>query len=397
MIKSSIQGKITTIKKKGQLYILSVKSGRDFIKCLTSVDVVKNGLDKGNTLYLEGYYSIKNALFPITNLYKVVNGKKIAINIEEHHFYEQIEAMPPMTKKKRGKDGNFTIPETLTRETTIDAEDIKIKVPTINPENLVSKTKPVSSNKSSEGKKKPVKQTSIPSTVAKTETKVEEKDSTIQNTEVKEEIVPENEQIETSETKPAMENLFGINIPNLTAELEDDSPAEKIEETVSVEENNIPAETVETPISVTEETPVEKIEETVSAEEKVIPTEVVKTPVSKETTLPEENKKVNKSTTPIQIEFDDDLDLPIPTFKSSKVDSTVSPVKEEKAKVPVKNESVKPTFNSDKKPSMPANTTKKVATQNSVVQNKVNKDNTEKVVKQPEGKYPVKFSSADLM
>lgn len=359
MLKSSFEGKVTLTKKKGQLYVLSVKTGRDVLKCLTSVDVTQHGIEKGTSLYIEGYYSITNALFPIINLYKIVNDKKIAISIEEKHFYEQIETMPPMTKKKRGKDGTFPVPETLTRENVDESrtkvENFGINIPTLDPDKLVSKTKPVSTPKSKKVSKPPVKETVEEIVDEKKEVKE------ITHSTPKTELPAEETEIVSNDNNTVEENLFDINIPDIMAELEDEKPP------VSVIEESTETENVET-----------KAENSISPEE-----------------LPPVVEK--KETTPVKtVQFDDDFGLPVPTFlNSAKKVTAPAPVPAPQKKVVANEETpiVKkevPSTQYAKPTPAPA---KKVPPAKTVKETQpvaVEKVSTS-------SKFPVKFSSADLM
>lgn len=375
MLKSSFEGKVTTTKKKGQLYVISVKTGRDIIKCLTSVDITKHGIEKDSSLYIEGYYSITNALFPITNLYKIVNGNKIVVNIEEKHFYEQIEAMPPMTKKKKGKDGTFDVPETLTRDTEeekprIKAETFGINFPSLDPDSLVSKTKPVSKPKVKKPKveekgEKVVDEKTSDAEITLPVSETEEKIST--ETEIKEAPVSVEESTdaeitETSGTDSEVEteNLFDINIPDIMAELEDE------EAPISVVEESTDAEIMETPETDTEN----KTTDTIIVEDK---------------------PQITKPT----IQFDDDFGLPIPTFGKT-VEKTVS-----KQSVPVQENKVfekKEPIIEKKEKSIPVKVVQPKQTEKPIVaQTKKEETPVNNEVKVQNGKFPVKFSSADLM
>lgn len=365
MIRASFEGIISSkLKKKGDIYVLSVRTGRDVIKCLTSIDV-SNDLEKGSKVFVDGHYSITNALFPISKIYKMIDNKKILLNPLDDNIIERTQEMSPMTKKQKAKDGTFPAPASLqTREKETEI-DFGFKIPEVQPSDFITSTKPVSEEVKMEMKKSSKKKEIIEEPVVVEKPPVENIETSTETTvESSEESV-----VETAEVDNLMINIPDLDLntdaetttTNVVVEngLEQTTPENQPKQTVDVSSVNTETETV-TPI---ESIPVDtksNIEETV---------EVPPVTPEKKTIL-----------------IDDDFDLPLPSFGKPNLSTQTSKIETPKKVVPV-TPSVEKKKEVEVKKTIPTSCPPK----ENKTENKVEEPTTSSPTK-----FPVRFSSEDL-
>lgn len=282
-MKAQVKGVISsTPTKKNQYISFSLKTAEgDILTCITSVDLESCGLTKGKKLFLLGHFNIKNAIFSCVQVYKYVKGDLVLVGPATNPFITgDAKAMKPITRRKTNKKGTYDAPKSVENGRV---SHFNIKVPKLEPDAFITKTKPLP------------KSQLVPST--ETTTVVEPV------TEEKEEVIKKTESV-LEETE---KNVVEVSIPSL----------DTLDEDEVSEENS-----VETPIiDVVEET----TEEIVSQEDTVV------SPIA-------ENQE-NKTTTTVsdndfELDFDDDLGLPMP----GNLFSTPKPIVEKKKEEPVKKE-----------------------------------------------------------
>ena len=282
-MKAQVKGVISsTPTKKNQYISFSLKTAEgDILTCITSVDLESCGLTKGKKLFLLGHFNVKNAIFSCVQVYKYVKGDLVLVGPTSNPFITgDAKAMKPITRRKTNKKGTYDAPKSVENGRITH---FNIKVPKLEADAFITKTKPLP------------KSQLIPSTATPTvvEPVTEEKEEVIEKTE-----------LVSEETE---KSVVDISIPSLDAF---DEEIENSEET-------------------TEETTISPEHSSEIVSEEVVST-VEEDEVQTTTTVSDND---------FELDFDDDLGLPIP----GNLFSSTKPIVENKKEPPkVKEPTVAP-------------------------------------------------------